>query len=84
MWLKEAIEKKHLQQLVKSYSRADKRFMLKNGVQTFPSYTNPTQYHVAGFVSNSYNKNGTTFIELKMSNSETLTITTPKHTNAKD
>ena len=82
MWLKEAIEKRYLKYLQEFYSRADRRFMLKNGVQTFPSYVNLNQYHLVGYVQKSYNVNGTTFFELRMPNNELLTLTAPKYTDA--
>jgi hypothetical protein len=84
MWLKKTIEKKYLKYLEEFYSRADKRFMLKNGVQTFHSYINLNQYHLAGYVVKSYNVNGSTFFELRTANSDILTITAPKHTSAED
>ncbi|MCF6340120.1 MAG: hypothetical protein L3J10_05120 [Sulfurimonas sp.] len=82
MWLKETIEKRYLKYLEEFYSRADKRFMLKNGVQTFHSYTNLNQYHLVGYVVKSYNVNGTTFFELRTASNDTLTITAPKYIDA--
>lgn len=84
MWLKETIEKRYLKYLEEFYSRSDKRFMLKNGVQTFHSYTNLNQYHLVGYVEKSYNVNGTTFFELRTANNDTLTITAPKYTDAEN
>ena len=84
MWLKETIEKRYLKYLEEFYSRAEKRFMLRDGVQTFHSYTNLEQYHLIGYVVKSYNVNGTTFFELRTAHSDTLTITAPKYTKAED
>jgi len=84
MWLKEAIEKRHIDYLLRYYSRADKRFRLKQGIQSYPSYLNANRFHLAGYVKKSYSVNGTTYLELETSNSETVTITAPQYTNAKD
>ncbi len=82
MWLKQGIEKRYLKYLVEFYSRADRRFMLKSGLQTYPSYLNPRQFHIAGYVKKAYTKNGITYIDLETSNNISMTITTPKYTNA--
>lgn len=82
MWLKQALEKRHLDNLQEQYSRADRRFMLRGGVQTFPSYTNPNNYHLIGYVEKAYNINGTTYLDVRTNNSDTLTITAPKYSKA--
>lgn len=84
MWLKEAIEKQYLKHLKEYYSAAHRRFMLKEGLQTHPSYTNPSHFHMAGYVEKSYNINGTTYLELKTSSNDILTITTPNFTSVQE
>lgn len=81
MWLKEAIEKQYLSYLKEFYNRSDRRFMLREGLQTYPSYVNPSRFHMAGYVKKSYNENGTTYIELETSNGKTVTITAPMYTD---
>jgi len=82
MWLKNRLEKHYIHHLQEFYARANRRFELRNGVQTFPSYSDPNKFHLVGYVQKSYTINGTTYIELKTSNSEPLIITTPKYTDA--
>ena len=83
MWLKKAIEKRHVKYIQEAYSRTDKRFMLREGVKAFQSYVHPLAFHVVGYVSNTYNINGKTFVELKTKRGDTLTITAPKYTSVK-
>ena len=75
MWLKQAIEKQHLNYLQEFYSRADRRVMLRDGMQTYPSYTNPNNYHLVGYVQKAYSLNGKTFLEISNSKNEVFTIT---------
>lgn len=84
MWLKEAIEKQYLKYLKEFYSSAHRRFMLKEGLQTYPSYTNPSQFHLAGYVQNAYNRNGTVYIELVAQNANAVTITAPPYTDYRE
>ena len=82
MWLKRIIEQRYLKYLQEFYTRADRRYMLKTGIQTFPSYTNLNQFHIVGYVVKSFNVNGSTFFELRTADNDTLTITAPKYTDA--
>lgn len=77
MWLKQTIDKHYINFLQEHYTRADRRFKLKQDIRIFPCHSNPMQIHIAGYVAGSYNHNGTTFIELQTQN-ETLSIVAPK------
>lgn len=80
MWLKKALEKKHINNLKEYYSRSDRRFSLRDGVESHPSFTQTDTFHLAGYVSKAYNINGHTYMELTTTGDGVITITAPKFT----
>lgn len=77
MWLKEAIEARHFEGIIKRFVKASECFTLKNEVQSFPSKLNRSRFHLVGYVETSYVRDYEHYVVLASGKHPKLAVRVP-------